>query len=275
MELETNSNQLMAIEFLNLEKIIFFIIGIVLLVLLVRLMNNWSTYLQNKFTSKRLYILQITTIIGFIIYLFGFIFDFYVIFQPTKEVLVAAGGSAAVAIGFALKDLVGSIIAGFILLLDRPFQVGDRVAFGEYYGEIKAIGLRSVRLQTLDDNLVTIPNAKFLTDSVSSGNTGALDMMIVCNFYISLFEDFQKVREILHEVTITSRFVYLEKPVSIVFEEIAISNTFVVKIMVKAYVFDVKYEKAFQSDIVVRGNKELNKNNISRGAKNLSLEKNN
>ena len=39
-------------------------------------------------------------------------------FQPSKELLVAVGGSAAVAFGFALKDLVGSVIAGFILLFD-------------------------------------------------------------------------------------------------------------------------------------------------------------
>ena len=159
------------------------------------------------------------------------------------------------------------MIAGFILLFDRPFQVGDRVSFGDVYGEIKNIGLRSVRLVTLDDNLVTIPNSKFLTDVVSSGNSGALDMMVVTDFYVGLYENINVVKEILHEVVITSRFIFLEKPVSITYQEIAISNTFVIKVSVKAYVLDVKYEKAFLSDITERGNKHLNKNNIQRPVK--------
>lgn len=188
-------------------------------------------------------------------------------FQPSKELLVAIGGSAAVAVGFALKDIVGSVIAGFILLFDRPFQVGDRVCFDNTYGEIRSIGLRSVRLSTLDDNLVTIPNSKFLTEIVSSGNSGALDMMVVTTFYLSIFEDLEKARQLLHEVVITSRFIYLEKPVTITVEEVAVSNTFAIKLNVKAYVLDVKYEKAFLSDVTSRGSKVLQNANIIRPIK--------
>src|SRR5690606_31615743 len=107
----------------------------------------------------------------------------------TKEVLLAIGGTAAVTIGFALKDLTASILAGIIIIIDRPFQVGDRVSFGGVYGEIASIGLRSVRLVTLDDNVVTIPNNKFLTDIVSSGNWGALDMMIQMDFFVGVDQD--------------------------------------------------------------------------------------
>ena len=121
-----------------------------------------------------------------------------------------------------------------------------------------------MRLQTLDDNLVTIPNSKFLSDVVASGNSGALDMMIVCSFYISIFEDIQKVKNLLHEIVITSRFVYLEKPVAITFEEVAVSNTFAIKLNVKAYVIDVKFEKAFLSDLTSRGNDILIKNEVKR-----------
>lgn len=251
-------------DFLKLDKILLFIFLILVVVVFVKILNSWSKGLQERFTGKRLAILQVTTIISFSSYLFGFLGIFYYVFQPSKEVLVGLGGSAAVALGFALKDLVGSIIAGFILLFDRPFQVGDRVAFGNDYGEITSIGLRSVRLTTLDDNLITIPNSKFLTDTVSSGNSGALDMMVVTNFYISIFEDLEKVKKVLHEVVITSRFVYLEKNVSITFEEITVSNTFVIKVSVKAYVLDVKYEKAFLSDVTARGNEALRRSQIKR-----------
>ncbi len=263
--MEANKDiSLMIFDFFKLDKILLFVFLVTCIVVSVKLVSIWSSRLQEKFSGKRLLILQVTTVFSFVTYLFGILWTFYFVFQPSKELLVAFGGSAAVAFGFAVKDLVGSIIAGFILLFDRPFQVGDRVSFGDVYGEIKTIGLRSVRLATLDDNLVTIPNSKFLTDVVASGNSGALDMMVVTHFHISIFEDLEKVRNILHEVVISSRFVYLEKPVSITFEEIPVSNNFVIKVSVKAYVFDVKYEKAFLTDITNRGSRVLRENGIIR-----------
>jgi small-conductance mechanosensitive channel len=255
---------LMIFDFFKLDKILLFVFLVFCIVASVKIVSIWSSRLQQKFSGKRLLILQVTTVFSFVTYLVGILWTFYFVFQPSRELLVAFGGSAAVAFGFALKDLVGSIIAGFILLFDRPFQVGDRVSFGDVYGEIKTIGLRSVRLATLDDNLVTIPNSKFLTDVVASGNSGALDMMVVNHFHVSIFEDLDRVRNLLHEVVISSRFVYLEKAVSITFEEIPVSNNFVIKVSVKAYVLDVKYEKAFLTDITNRGSKVLRENGIIR-----------
>lgn len=265
--METNKDlTLLVFDFLKLDKIFLFVFLVFCIYAIVTVVNKWSETLQLRFSGKRLVILQITTVFSFFSYLVGVVAIFYYVFRPSKELLVTIGGSAAVAIGFALKDLVGSILAGFILLFDRPFQVGDRVSFDNVYGEIKSIGLRSVRLQTLDDNLVTIPNSKFLTDSVSSGNSGALDMMVVASFYVSIFQDLDKVRKMLHEVVITSRFVYLEKNIAITFEEVHLGNIIAIRVNVKSYVLDVKYEKAFLSDVTIRGEKILRENKVSRPA---------
>ncbi len=266
--MEVNSDlSLLIFDFFKIDKIFLFISLLVGIYFVARFVSFWSARVQQRFAGKRLVILQITTVFTFVTYLVGSLSAFYYVFRPSKEFLVAIGGSAAVAVGFALKDLVGSMIAGFILLFDRPFQVGDRVSFNGEYGEIKSIGLRSVRLNTLDDNLVTIPNSKFLTDVVSSGNSGSLDMMVVVPFYVSIYQNLDYVRDLLHEVVITSRYVYLEKPVVVNFEEVSISNTFVIKVAVKAYVLDVKYEKALVNDITSRGNKVLNGHDILRPVK--------
>ena len=188
--MEVNSDlSLLIFDFFKIDKIFLFISLLVGIYFVARFVSFWSTRIQQRFAGKRLVILQVTTVFTFVTYLVGSLGAFYYVFRPSKEFLVAIGGSAAVAVGFALKDLVGSMIAGFILLFDRPFQVGDRVSFNGEYGEIKSIGLRSVRLNTLDDNLVTIPNSKFLTDVVSSGNSGSLDMMVVVPFYVSIYQN--------------------------------------------------------------------------------------
>lgn len=218
---------------------------------------NWGVQrigqkLMARVPTRRFLILQISTLAGFVLYIFGSIALVVGVLQPPKEFMLAAGGSVAVALGFALKDVAASLVAGLLLLFDRPFRVGDRVSFNEVYGEIVSIGLRTVRLQTLDDNLVTIPNSRFITDVVASGNAGALDMMVVTDFHVTFEADLERVQDIIREVIVTSRYAYLKKDVSFAIEESALGEIPCIRVRAKAYVLDVHYEKAFQSDIVVR-----------------------
>lgn len=249
---------------LNLGKVLTLIIGMTLIVLIVKIIRKGSIFLYNQFPRQRLLLLQLFTTLSFLIYFLGTIGLVYTTLQPTNEVLLAMGGTAAVAFGFALKDYVSSLVAGIILLFDRPFQVGDRVSFEGKYGEIKNIGLRAVRMVTLDDNLVTIPNNKFVTDIVASANAGELNMMVETFFYIMIDEDFEKVKNLIYEVIVTSRFVYLNKPIVITANEVEFARQLALKIAVKAYVLDTKYEKAFETDIVIRSNQVFRDKKIRR-----------
>jgi small-conductance mechanosensitive channel len=130
--------------------------------------------------------------------------------------------------------------------------VGDRISFGGFYGEVMKMGIRSVKLVTLDDNLVTIPNNNFLNDEVASANAGALDAMVVIPFYLSAAEDFRKARRIVAEAATTSRYVYLNKPVVTLLRDDFLGERFVTIVSVKAYVFDVRFEKAFITDVTER-----------------------
>ncbi|MCK5873946.1 MAG: mechanosensitive ion channel [Alcanivoracaceae bacterium] len=215
-------------------------------------LTRFSGRLMEKVPTRRFLILQISTLLSFALYIFGTIGLVVGVLQPPKEFLIAAGGAVAVALGFALKDVVASLVAGVLLLFDRPFRVGDRVTFGDTYGEIVSIGLRTVRLVTLDDNLVTIPNSRFITDVVASGNAGELDMMVVTDFHVSLQADLAQARKLIEEVVVTSRFAYLKKPVSFAIEEVEVARTLGIRLRTKAYVLDVRYEKEFQSDVVTR-----------------------
>ncbi len=169
-----------------------------------------------------------------------------------ERILIGLGGTLAVSIGFALKDTVSSLIAGVIILIDQPFQVGDRVQFGSTYGEVKEIGLRTVRIATLDDNEVSIPNNKFLTDEVSCGNSGALDMMIVVNFFIAVDEDFELAKSIVREACVSSPYVFLDKPVVMHVRERERTWGYDTMIVCKAYVNDVRFESAFVTDMTER-----------------------
>ncbi len=255
---------LQLMQMLKISKLLSLFLGLFILWLIANTFHHIGSRLNKHFPSKRILILQIITVLNFFLYIFGGFILIYGILDPPKELMIAVGGSAAVAIGFSLKDLVSSLVAGVILLFDRPFQVGDRVTFGDTYGEITSIGLRAVRLTTLDDNLVTIPNSRFITDVVASGNAGALDMMVCVDFYLGLDADLHLAKSIVQEILLTSRYIYLKKDISISFSEKIVGHRLMIELKAKAYVLDVKFEKAFQTDVVMRTEKEFLKQQIKR-----------
>lgn len=215
-------------------------------------MTRFTDRLGRRYAERRLLLQQITTIVRFMISFAGIAVATMLVFQLSDQMLLAIGGTLAVAVGIALKDLAASIVAGLMILFDRPFQVGDRVSFGGFYGEIQRIGLRSVRLVTLDDNLITIPNNKFLTDIVSSGNAGALDMLVQVDFYIGVDQDISTARRIVEEAVTSCRFAFIEKPWSVLAAQVLQENYYAVRLRAKVYVLDVLYEKALESDLTVR-----------------------
>ena len=182
------------VDFIELTSFIFAIVVIALLVTIIRRVSNWFS---KKFPTKRMFFLGWVPIFNFLLYFGGTFGAFYLIFNPSQNFLIAFMISIFVAIGFAIKDVAAAIIAGLILLIDKPFQVGDRVTFQDHYGEIKRIGLRSVKLLTLDESIVTIPNQRFITDVVSSSSAGELGMMTTVDVHVSLEADLYKIKQIL------------------------------------------------------------------------------
>ena len=89
-------------------------------------------------------------------------------------------------------------------------------------------------------------------------------MLIEVPFYISIEEDIEKVRDLLYEIVVTSKYAFLAKPVSVVTSEVQEEMRLAIKMTVKAYVLDVRYEKAFQTDLVNRATKEFNRQKILR-----------
>ncbi len=220
--------------------------------LLLRFTSGLVERLSARFADRRLLLNKAATFFQFAVYVVVGIVCIVLSFRIDANVLALIGGTVAVAVGFAIKDLVASFIAGIVIMVDRPFQVGDRISFGGQYGDITGIGLRSVRLQTLDDNTVSIPNNKFLSEVTSSGNYGALDMQVVMDFHVGLDQDIALARDIITEAAVTSRYVFLKKPVVVLVRQELFQKYVAVRLRLKAYVLDTKYEKAFESDVNLR-----------------------
>ncbi len=77
-------------------------------------------------------------------------------------------GIIGIALGFAAKDTLSNIIAGFFLFWDKPFVIGDLIEVSDEYGEVREITLRSTRILTVDGKLISIPNSVIVNSKVRS-----------------------------------------------------------------------------------------------------------
>lgn len=220
--------------------------------ILLKFLDAFVEGLSRRFADRRMTFHKIATFLQFFLYVGTGIATLMLSFRLDNRVLAVVGGTVAVSVGFAVKDLVASFVAGITIMLDRPFQVGDRVSFGGQYGDIRAIGLRSVRMQTLDDNIVTIPNNKFLSDITSCGNYGALDMQVVIDFLIGVDQDVEQAQRIVHEAALSSLYVFLPKPIRVNVANVIEANYVAVRLRLRAYVLDTQYENAFVTDVNLR-----------------------
>ncbi|HPJ94637.1 MAG TPA: mechanosensitive ion channel [Deltaproteobacteria bacterium] len=240
------------IEFIRVGGIVTGLFVLLATWIAARIVETTLFKLSERFTHKRLLINQVSTLVRFAVYIIGIVLAVMASFRLSSEVILAITGTAAVALGFAFKDLTASILAGLIIIIDRPFQVGDRVSFDGTYGDIISIGLRSVRLFTLDHNVVTIPNNKFLTDVVSSGNWGDLEMLVQMDFYIGLDQDLTLAKRLVGECLTTSPYAYTGKSWVVLVSQTVIDDYIALRLRAKAYVLDVQYEKAFETDVTER-----------------------
>ena len=77
--------------------------------------------------------------------------------------LMVAGGIAGVVIGFASQSIVGNLISGIFLMIERPIKIGDQVSINDYAGFVEDIRIISTTLRTFDGLFVRIPNEKIFT----------------------------------------------------------------------------------------------------------------
>lgn len=230
---------------------------------LIRLVENASNQLSERFSSRRPTIQKVQTSVRFALYIVAFVLTVSLSIRLDPTTLTVIGGALAFAVGFALRDLVASFIAGITIMFDRPFQVGDRVAYGGEYGDIIKIGLRSVRMNTLDHNLITIPNNKVFTDVTSSGNYGALEMQVAMDFYVGIDQDVTLAAELIREACLTSPYVFLEQPIPVLAKQVLFQNYVAFNLKVRPYVFDCKYEKPFETDVHFRVLRAFHEHGIS------------
>jgi MscS family membrane protein len=82
--------------------------------------------------------------------------------------LLAGLGIGGIAFALAAKDTVANIFGSLTILLDRPFQMGDWVRIGDVDGTVESVGMRSTRIRTFYNSLVSVPNSELLNATIDN-----------------------------------------------------------------------------------------------------------
>jgi len=207
--------------------------------------------LAERNPSRRLFFKRLVPIVRIVLWAFAAYFIVRVIFDVDAQSFLAAAAAVGVAVGFAAQDLLKNLFGGIILVFDQPFQVGDKIEVGGTYGEVISIGLRSTRIRTSDDNLVSVPNAMVVDQQVSNANAGELNCQVVTDLYLPGWADEEAAKRIAFEAAASSRYVYLNKPIVVLVSDV-FKETFLTRVRVKAYVLDPRLEFLFESDVTER-----------------------
>lgn len=173
------------------------------------------------------------------------------IFRVDAQGILAASAALGLALGIAAQDLLKNVFGGLIVVFDQPFQVGDKISVGDTYGEVVSIGLRSTRIVTADDDLVSVPNSQVVEEQVANGNAGQLHCQVVTNLHLPGSVDERRAKEVAFEAAVNSQYVFLQKPIRVFIED-EFRTTFVTRVRVRAYVLDPRFEFLLRSDITER-----------------------
>jgi small-conductance mechanosensitive channel len=244
------NNGFIDVQTINAGTVLNAIAVIIIAYLLIWVITFLLTSLSERAGQHRIIVKMLIPIMKFSIYGLAVYVILSNILKLTSEQLIIFGGFLGAGIGFGLKDLFADVIGGIVITLERPYQVGDKIRMGDYYGEVIDIGIRATKLVTPDDNLVSAPNYLIFTQPVASSNAGKTEMMVVIDLFLDQSSDIALAMKILREAVVTSRYVYMTRnlPVTILVKD----HPFYKRIRAKAYVNDLRYEFLVESDVTRR-----------------------
>lgn len=197
------------------EKLIdlLFVLGKVAVILIVgliaiKLILRFERKILEKSTldeSVYLFVLRASKIALWVVLIIAVLPNIGV--NPASLVTVLGAGGAAIAL--ALKDSLGNVAGGILILINKPFAKGDTIELAGVTGVVDEIDLLTTQLHTFDNKIVTIPNGT-ITTSVLTNYSREDIRRVDCKFSISYDADIVQAKEILYNVAVCNPLVMNE-----------------------------------------------------------------
>lgn len=176
---------------LSLSVILFYILGrAVVKPLTYRVLRKKSDHLALPLSRFFMYLTVLAGIfVGLIVGGYG----------NSLGVFGAVAAAATFALGFGMQDTIQAFLAGIFIFIDKPFEIGDWIEWDGNEGRVKDIQLRTTKVETFDNELLTVPNDQ-IANSIVMNNTANDNLRIRTTFGIGYDDDLEKAKEVVLEV---------------------------------------------------------------------------
>lgn len=177
-----------------LEAVIIFLIGLQV--------AKFARKLVEKFLPRTRVDITITKFLGNVVYIIVLVLVTILVLEQIgikTASLIAILGSAGIAIGLALQGSLSNISSGIILVIFRPFRVGDYIEGGGTAGIVKEIHIFNTILTSPDNRRIFVPNSKFFDSSItnySAEATRRIDLV----FGIGYDDDIKQAKQLLLDI---------------------------------------------------------------------------
>ena len=196
-----------------IEKIFFAFMIMLLASFTNGIVGNFLPYLEQKIISRT--DSKIDDVIFGLLNRFASVIIFVTASILALDVLgvnimpfIAGAGVAGIAIGFAAKDTLSNVIAGILLIIDRPFEVGDRIEVwsapknSATWGDVLDIGLRATKIRTTDNIVIIIPNNEIMKRDIINYTTVSKAIRVRIPIGIAYDADVDKAKEIIAGISL-------------------------------------------------------------------------
>ena len=200
--------------------LVFIFIAWQLINLLCRIIRKWLSKLRAEEATVHFIVKLIKTALWILL-----ILSVMVAFGFDTATVIALIGSAGVAVGLAVQGALSNMAGGILILLVKPFKVGDYIVedFGGHEGIVTEISLINTKLKTLDNRVVILPNGK-LTDTSLINSTGLSERCLETRVQVSYSADIDDVRLVLAKAAQESPYSLENRDIAVFVDELADSG---------------------------------------------------
>jgi small-conductance mechanosensitive channel len=175
----------------------------ILIVVLRYLESRWEDNQETKFDNIIFDLLNKFS--GAIVYVVAVILALDVLGINVMP-FIAGAGVLGIAVGFAAKDTLSNLIAGILLIIDRPFEMGDRIevwsapAGSATWGDVIDIGLRATKIKTTDNIIIVIPNNEIMKRDIVNYTLISSMIRVRINIGVSYDTQIDKAKKVLIDI---------------------------------------------------------------------------
>ncbi len=168
---------------------------------------------------------------------------------------IGAAGVAGIALGFAAKDTLSNLIAGVLLIVDRPFHVGDRIELWSAptgtstWGDVVEIGLRATKIRNTDNLIFVIPNNEIMRRDIVNYTASGDDIRLRIPIGIAYDADQAKAKAIIQDVALQNEGVMSEPEPRVILRKFGESS---VDLELRVWIADARRRRDIGDEITER-----------------------